>query len=169
MSAVVTESKQEPRQQQPALPLSNPLASLAAGIPLDPLPPPLGLSIRDPSQPHAPAFQVKLTDREFRLALRNALRYFPAETHAELAPEFAHELREYGHIFMYRFRPTHYVMRAHPLSAYPARTRQVRLFFVSFLSLVSLVSLVSRLSPSCLSSLVSRLWSLVFDFSSFRL
>ena len=42
----------------------------------------------------------------FQLAVKNALRYFPGETHAELAPEFAQELREYGHIYMYRFRPT---------------------------------------------------------------
>ena len=41
----------------------------------------------------------------FRMPLRNALRYFPAEQHAELAPEFAEELRTYGRIYMYRYRP----------------------------------------------------------------
>ena len=104
-------------------PLAPPLlAALAQGIPLDPMPPPI--TERDPSVPHAPAFQVKLTENEFGLALKNALRYFPTALHAELAPEFAQELRDYGHIFMYRFRPSHYEMRAHPLSEYPARTRQ---------------------------------------------
>lgn len=41
----------------------------------------------------------------FQLAIRNALRYFPASVHGELAVEFAEELREYGHIYMYRFLP----------------------------------------------------------------
>lgn len=41
----------------------------------------------------------------FQLALQNALRYFPSTCHHTLAPEFAQELREYGHIYMYRFRP----------------------------------------------------------------
>ncbi len=40
-----------------------------------------------------------------KLALANALRYFPASTHAELAPEFAKELKDFGHIYMYRFMP----------------------------------------------------------------
>ena len=40
-----------------------------------------------------------------QLALENALRYFPPELHAILAPEFASEMRDYGHIYMYRFRP----------------------------------------------------------------
>ena len=102
--------------------MASPLASLAHGIPLDPMPP--AVEARDPSVPHAPAFQVKLNEHEFSLALRNALRYFPVATHAVLAPEFAQELRNYGHIFMYRFRPTEYEMKAHPLSDYPAKTRQ---------------------------------------------
>ena len=76
------------------------------------------------SVPHSPGFAVSLTPRERRLALRNALRYFRPELHATLAPEFLYELREYGHIFMMRFRPTEYVMRAYPLEAYPALTRQ---------------------------------------------
>ena len=98
------------------------LASLAQGIPLNPMPPPI--SERDPATPHAPRFPVKLSETDFALALKNALRYFPVATHAELGPEFARELQEYGHIFMYRFRPSHYEMRAHPLSEYPATTRQ---------------------------------------------
>ena len=49
---------------------------------------------------------IILSDISLQLALKNALRYFPKETHAELAPEFAQELKDYGHIYMYRFRPT---------------------------------------------------------------
>lgn len=55
-------------------------------------------------------FQILLTYCKnafsFQLALRNALRYFPPSHHATLAPEFAQELRQYGHIYMYRFCPT---------------------------------------------------------------
>ena len=40
-----------------------------------------------------------------QLALSNALRYFEPKLHAELAKEFAEELRAYGHIYMYRFLP----------------------------------------------------------------
>lgn len=40
-----------------------------------------------------------------QLALENSLRYFPPHLHSILAPEFAKELRLYGHVYMYRFRP----------------------------------------------------------------
>ena len=77
----------------------------------------------DTSASHAPRRKAILTPEQERLALRNALRYFPAAWHAELAPEFARELRERGRIYMYRFRPT-YEMFARPVDAYPARSRQ---------------------------------------------
>ena len=77
----------------------------------------------DTTASHAPRRKAILTPEQERLALRNALRYFPAEWHAELAPEFARELRERGRIYMYRFRPT-YEMFARPVDAYPARSRQ---------------------------------------------
>lgn len=77
----------------------------------------------DPNVNHAPKRKKILTPQEERLALHNALRYFPAELHAELAPEFAAELKEYGRIYMYRFRPD-YVMYARPIDEYPARSRQ---------------------------------------------
>ncbi len=101
---------------------NNPLSALANGIPLYPLPDPQ--PTRDSNVPHAPVFQVKLSETDFKMAVRNALRYFPSEFHAILAPEFAQELRTYGHIFMYRFRPTSYDMRAYPIEQYPARSRQ---------------------------------------------
>lgn len=77
----------------------------------------------DPTVNHAPRRKDILTREEKKLALRNALRYFPKEMHAELAPEFARELRDYGRIYMYRLRPD-YDMYARPIDAYPARSRQ---------------------------------------------
>lgn len=78
---------------------------------------------RDPSLNHAPRRKDILTTAEKELALANALRYFPAEMHGELAPEFARELHDYGRIYMYRLRPT-YPMHARPIDDYPARSRQ---------------------------------------------
>lgn len=72
---------------------------------------------------HAPKRKQILTQAEKKLALKNALRYFPARFHSELAGEFAHELEEYGRIYMYRFRPD-YEMYARPIDEYPARSRQ---------------------------------------------
>ena len=54
---------------------------------------------------HAPKRKDILTPEEKRLALRNALRYFPKHLHEQLAPEFMEELHEYGRIYMYRYRP----------------------------------------------------------------
>ncbi|MBQ9184930.1 MAG: urocanate hydratase [Bacteroidales bacterium] len=72
---------------------------------------------------HAPKRKDILTKEEKRLALRNALRYFPASQHAQLAPEFAKELEDYGRIYMYRYRPD-YEMYARPIDEYPAKSRQ---------------------------------------------
>ena len=72
---------------------------------------------------HAPRRKDILNQNEKLLAVKNALRYFPAAMHAELAPEFAHELSEYGRIYMYRLRPD-YPMYARPIDEYPAKSRQ---------------------------------------------
>uniref|UniRef100_A0A8C9YPB5 Urocanate hydratase n=1 Tax=Sander lucioperca TaxID=283035 RepID=A0A8C9YPB5_SANLU len=96
------------------------LKDICSALPLDPLPPNRG---RDPKLPHAPIRTPNLTAEEERLALKNALRYFPPSHHATLAPEFAQELRQYGHIYMYRFCPT-LRMRAYPIDQYPCCTRQ---------------------------------------------
>ncbi len=72
---------------------------------------------------HAPKRKDILTDEQKKLALRNALRYFPEELHAQLAPEFAEELRTYGRIYMYRYRPT-YEMYARHIDEYPHKSRQ---------------------------------------------
>ena len=77
----------------------------------------------DPDINHAPKRKDILTPEQKRLALRNALRYFPKELHAQLAPEFAEELKKYGRIYMYRYRPN-YEMYARPIDEYPARSRQ---------------------------------------------
>ncbi|WP_324023987.1 urocanate hydratase [Maribacter sp. BPC-D8] len=70
---------------------------------------------------HAPNRKQILSKEEKQLAIRNALRYFPADWHAVLAPEFAEELQTYGRIYMYRFQPS-YEMHARAISAYPAQT-----------------------------------------------
>ena len=72
---------------------------------------------------HAPKRKDILTAEEKVLALKNALRYFPEALHAQLAPEFAQELKEYGRIYMYRYRPS-YKMYARPIDEYPAKSRQ---------------------------------------------
>lgn len=78
---------------------------------------------RDASVSHAPKRKDILSSDEKKLALRNALRYFPAEWHAELAVDFLNELKEYGRIYMHRFRPS-YAMHARPIYAYPAQCQQ---------------------------------------------
>lgn len=72
---------------------------------------------------HAPKRKDILAVEEKKLAIKNALRYFPTKWHAELAAEFAHELKTYGRIYMYRFQPS-YAMHARPIDAYPAKTAQ---------------------------------------------
>ncbi len=72
---------------------------------------------------HAPKRKDILTDNEKKLALKNALRYFPKNLHKELAPEFAQELKDYGRIYMYRYRPD-YEMYARPIDEYPAKSKQ---------------------------------------------
>lgn len=94
-------------------------AVVAEGIPSKlPAPKP-----RDPEINHAPRRKEILSDEEKKLALRNALRYFPKELHKELAPEFAQELADYGRIYIYRLRPD-YEMKARPIDWYPAHTPQ---------------------------------------------
>jgi len=74
---------------------------------------------------HAPKRKQILSKVETRLALENALRYFPKQFHAELAPEFLQELINYGRIYMYRFRPN-YKMYARPIEDYPGKSMQAK-------------------------------------------
>jgi urocanate hydratase len=82
-----------------------------------------GKRLYDPDVNHAPRRKDVLNHQEKKLALKNALRYFPSGFHSILAPEFLDELEQYGRIYMYRFRPT-YEMKARPLSSYPAQSSQ---------------------------------------------
>ncbi len=93
--------------------------SVMEGIPSElPLPQPF-----DHTVSHAPVRKDILTPNEKKLALRNALRYFDQVHHPVLAPEFADELKKYGRIYMYRFRPA-YPMYARPIEEYPAKSKQ---------------------------------------------
>ncbi|XP_011826901.1 PREDICTED: urocanate hydratase isoform X1 [Mandrillus leucophaeus] len=95
------------------------LQVLCSGLPLRPLPENRG---RQAGVPHAPVRTPGLSLVEKQLALRNALRYFPADVQELLAPEFAQELQLYGHIYMYRFCPD-IEMRAYPVEQYPCQTK----------------------------------------------
>lgn len=93
---------------------------ILAGIPQDRLP---EAKPYDKNINHAPKRKDILTDTEKELALRNALRYFPENLHAELAPEFAKELKDYGRIYMYRYRPD-YEIYARPIDEYPCKCKK---------------------------------------------
>ncbi|MDH7446619.1 urocanate hydratase [Aquimarina sp. 2201CG14-23] len=92
---------------------------IIAGIPTI-LPPKKSLSTKIS---RAPKRKQILSVDEKKLALRNALRYFPSKWHKELAKEFLEELNEYGRIYMYRFMPD-YEIYARPITEYPALTSQ---------------------------------------------
>ena len=77
----------------------------------------------DPEVNHAPKRKDILSRKEKALALKNALRYFPEELHPALATEFAAELRDYGRIYMYRYRQSNEIL-ARPIDQYPAKSRQ---------------------------------------------
>ncbi len=93
---------------------------ILAGIPVDRLP---EAKPYDSAVNHAPKRKDILKPEEKVLALKNALRYFPEALHSQLAPEFAQELKDYGRIYMYRYRPG-YKIYARPIDEYPARSRQ---------------------------------------------
>lgn len=95
------------------------MADIRSGIP-NTLPDPQPY---DHTVNHAPKRKDILTSEEKKLALRNALRYFPKKFHATLAPEFLDELKTYGRIYMYRFRPM-YDMHARPIDEYPHKCKQ---------------------------------------------
>ncbi len=101
------------------------IADIRAGIP-DILPEPQAY---DNTINHAPKRKDILTIEEKKLAIRNALRYFPKKFHKTLAPEFAKELETYGRIYMYRFRPK-YEMYARPIDEYPHKSVQAAAIMV---------------------------------------
>ena len=91
---------------------------MAEGIPHE-MP---ALKSYDQNLNHAPKRKDILNSVEKRLAIKNALRYFPERFHPLLAKEFADELATYGRIYMYRFRPD-YVIKARHIDDFPYRTR----------------------------------------------
>jgi urocanate hydratase len=94
-------------------------AAIREGIPQElPLPKPYETKIN-----HAPKRKDILSTKEKKLALKNALRYFPVKFHPVLAPEFLNELNQFGRIYMYRFRPD-YRIYARPIEEYPAKSIQ---------------------------------------------
>jgi urocanate hydratase len=92
---------------------------ILAGIP-DELP---EVKPYDTSISHAPKRKDILTDDEKKLALKNALRYFDKKHHKVLAEEFALELKQFGRIYMYRFRPNYEIYARH-IDDYPCKTKQ---------------------------------------------
>ena len=72
---------------------------------------------------HAPVRKDILTKQEKKLAIKNALRYFPNHMHEELAPEFLEELKNYGRIYMYRFIPD-YKIHANNIDCFPYKSKQ---------------------------------------------
>jgi len=99
----------------------SPNFKLTKGIPAE-LP---EMPVFEASVNRAPKRKEILTSEEKKLALRNALRYFPAKWHEVLAPEFLNELNQYGRIYMYRFMPKEEI-KARPLNEYPGRSEQAK-------------------------------------------
>lgn len=79
----------------------------------------------DKSLNHAPKRKEILSEDEKKLALKNALRYFPKKWHSLLANEFLQELKDYGRIYMHRFRPD-YSIFARPIHHYPGKSMQAK-------------------------------------------
>lgn len=79
----------------------------------------------EPEVNHAPKRKSILSPEEEQLALRNALRYFPAKHHKNLLPEFKQELHDHGRIYMYRLRPDHKIY-ARPIDDYPGQSLQAK-------------------------------------------
>lgn len=79
----------------------------------------------NPNLNHAPKRKDILNNEEKKLALKNALRYFPKKHHTILAPEFAQELEDYGRIYMFRYKPTH-KMHARNIEEYPGKSLQAK-------------------------------------------
>ena len=71
----------------------------------------------------APLRKKILNSEEKKLALKNALRYFPNSMHEQLASEFLEELDKYGRIYMYRFKPK-YEIKARHINDFPYKSKQ---------------------------------------------
>ena len=96
-------------------------AEILEGIPLE-IP---QIQALDPNINHAPKRKDILSSEEKKLALKNALRYFPKNQHKVLASEFLNELKTYGRIYMHRFRPENEIY-ARPIDEYPGKSNQAK-------------------------------------------
>lgn len=103
---------------------------ICSGLPTDPLP---QWRQRDETVPHAPRRTTNLTTEQKSLAVRNALRYFPSKHHKTLAKEFAKELQDYGHIYMYRFLPQ-LEMRAYHIDEYPVKCKHAAVIMLMIMN-----------------------------------
>ena len=72
---------------------------------------------------HAPKRKDILNKEEKILAIKNALRYFPVKFHKKLSKEFNEELKKYGRIYMYRFKPE-YKIKARHIEEFPYKSKQ---------------------------------------------
>ena len=77
----------------------------------------------DTNVSHAPKRKDILNLEQKKLAVRNALRYFPEKFHNQLSKEFAEELKNFGRIYMYRFRPD-YSIYARNIQDFPCKSKQ---------------------------------------------
>lgn len=74
---------------------------------------------------HAPKRKEILSKEEKKLAIQNALRYFPESQHEELAKDFMEELNAYGRIYMYRYRPENKIF-SRSINEYPGKSLQAK-------------------------------------------
>ena len=77
----------------------------------------------------APDRGYTLTPEKTVTAVRNALRYLPAELHEKVAPEFLEELRTRGRIYAYRWRPQGQI-KGKPIDEYKGRCIEGKAFQV---------------------------------------
>jgi len=77
----------------------------------------------------APSRGFRLTKAQTKTALKNALRYLPQELHETLASEFLEELKTYGRIYAYRYRPTERIY-AKPIDEYKGNCVEGKAFQV---------------------------------------
>ena len=93
--------------------------TILAGLP-DDLP---AVKEYDKNINHAPHRKDILSEPDKKLALKNALRYFPVKHHPILAKEFLKELKAYGRIYMYRYRPDYKIKSRH-INDFPYQSKQ---------------------------------------------
>lgn len=79
----------------------------------------------DPSLDHAPKRTHTLNKENVDLAIKNHLKYFTNDLHAQLDPIFRKELEQYGHIYMFNYLPRVFP-EALPFEMIPGKTIEAR-------------------------------------------